>query len=80
MIFKTNEREINTHKCGELKCPNCEVWYLDNHECFMEKKEIKDTFERVFTNTNDLCEWVLAINMVLLIMEKAIISSLSQSG
>ena len=97
MVFKTKDREITKHQCGEQKCPNCKEWYIDNHECFLKKKTIKDssekyifydfettlvnnkhvvnygiaqyfneeqanecndTFERVFTNINEFCEWV----------------------
>ena len=45
-IFKSKEREIIDHKCGELKCPNCNIWYLGEHKCFMKNKTIKYPSEK----------------------------------
>ena len=46
MIFKTKDRKLTEHRCGEQKCPNCKTWNLDNHQCFMDKKDIKPPSEK----------------------------------
>ena len=45
-FFKVKVRKLEDHRCGEKNCSNCKEWYLDKHQCYMQKKSLKEPSEK----------------------------------
>ena len=44
--LEVKTRKEEDHKCGERCCPNCDSWYIGEHKCYMQIKEIKKPSEK----------------------------------
>ena len=45
-VIKTKDRNITDHICGETKCQSCKQYVLQDHKCFITKKELKEKSEK----------------------------------
>ena len=45
-FFKTKVRSIKDHVCGEQYCTNCKTWYVGDHKCYMQRKELKQPSDK----------------------------------
>src|SRR5271157_2409560 len=45
-FFKTKVRSIKDHVCGEQYRTNCKTWYVGDHKCYMQRKELKQPSDK----------------------------------
>ena len=56
-LFKTEVRNIKDHVCSEQYCTNCKTWNLGEHDCYMQKKELREPSEKyIFYDFETKCD------------------------
>jgi len=45
-FFETKDLKPELHKCTEFLCKNCKFWKPSDHQCYMKRKDLKDSSEK----------------------------------